>query len=202
MNRILIVILVLAAMLFPLAAGAATVPRAANSIAQQLDSQLMMRYAGSSPDLSDSDSRAVARSQIIIMGTTPANLNNLEKASPLARQMTEEISRWLVNAGYRYLELKKGKDIRLDPKTGEFILTRNVSRLSSRNGVGQVILAGTYVLSGEDVRFSVSLISVNGNEVVAKGTASVPITPDLLPLLAEGFAPGSGLKPSTYTRLQ
>ena len=108
MSRFLVVILVLAALLFPLTAAAVgTVPGAANSIAEQLDDQLMMRYAGDDPGTSKKQRQALARAQIMIMGTTPANINNLEAASPLARQMTEEISRWLVNAGYRYQELRQ-----------------------------------------------------------------------------------------------
>ena len=135
MSRFLVIILVLAALLFPLTAAAVgTVPGAANSIAEQLDDQLMMRYAGDDPGTSKKQRQALARAQIMIMGTTPANINNLEAASPLARQMTEEISRWLVNAGYRYQELRKGSYIRFDKRTGELILTRDVRKLASTLG--------------------------------------------------------------------
>ena len=202
MARLVIVILVLAVLLFPLAAAAGNVPRAGADIAEQLDEQLMMRYAGSSPDMSKKELQALARSRILIMGTTPANINNLEQANPLARQMLEEVSSDLVNMGYRYEELRRGKDIRFDKRTGEFILTRDVRKLASRNGVGQAILAGTYVVSGGQVRFTMSLISVATNEVLAKGMGTVPITPDLAPLLQENMPAGSGLKPSGYTRLQ
>ncbi len=202
MSRFLVVILVLAALLFPLTAAAVgTVPGAANSIAEQLDDQLMMRYAGDDPGTSKKQRQALARAQIMIMGTTPANINNLEAASPLARQMTEEISRWLVNAGYRYQELRKGSYIRFDKRTGELILTRDVRKLASTLGTGQAILAGTYVVSGEQVRFSMSLIHTTSNEVLAKGTATGPITDDLLPLLEDQPA-GSGKVPTVYTRLQ
>ncbi|MBD5539058.1 MAG: hypothetical protein HDQ94_03550 [Desulfovibrio sp.] len=202
MSRLVVIILVLAVLLFPLAAAAGNVPRAGEDIAEQLDEQLMMRYAGSSPDMSKKELRALARSRILIMGTTPANINNLEQANPLARQMLEEVSSDLVNMGYRYEELRRGKDIRFDKRTGEFILTRDVRKLASRNGVGQAILAGTYVVSGQQVRFTMSLISVATNEVIAKGMGTVPITPDLAPLLQENMPAGSGLKPSVYTRLQ
>lgn len=202
MSRFLVIILVLAALLFPLTAAAVgTVPGAANSIAEQLDDQLMMRYAGDDPGTSKKQRQALARAQIMIMGTTPANINNLEAASPLARQMTEEISRWLVNAGYRYQELRKGSYIRFDKRTGELILTRDVRKLASTLGTGQAILAGTYVVSGEQVRFSMSLIHTTSNEVLAKATATVPITDDLLPLL-EDLPAGSGKVPTVYTRLQ
>ena len=202
MSRFLVIILVLAALLFPLTAAAVgTVPGAANSIAEQLDDQLMMRYAGDDPGTSKKQRQALARARIMIMGTTPANINNLEAASPLARQMTEEISRWLVNAGYRYQELRKGSYIRFDKRTGELILTRDVRKLASTLGTGQAILAGTYVISGEQVRFSMSLIHTTCNEVLATGTATVPITDDLLPLLEDQPA-GSGKVPTVYTRLQ
>lgn len=202
MSRLVVIILVLAVLLFPLAAAAGNVPRAGEDIAEQLDEQLMMRYAGTSPDMSKKELRALARSRILIMGTTPANINNLEQANPLARQMLEEVSSDLVNMGYRYEELRRGKDIRFDKRTGEFILTRDVRKLASRTGVGEAILAGTYVVSGEQVRFTMSLISVATNEVIAKGMGTVPITPDLAPLLQENMPAGSGLKPSVYTRLQ
>ncbi|WP_165174711.1 FlgO family outer membrane protein [Desulfovibrio sp. ZJ369] len=202
MSRFIVVILVFAALLFPLTAAAiGTVPKAANSIAEQMDAQLMMRYAGNDPDIDKKQRFARARAGIMIMGTTPVNLNNLEKSSPLGRQMTEEISRWLINAGYRYQELRKGRYIRFDRRKGEFILTRDVRKLARTVGTSQAVLAGTYVVSSEQVRFSISLIHTTSNEVLAKGTATVPITDDLLPLLEDPL-PGSGYMPTVYTRLQ
>ncbi|MCR5563792.1 MAG: hypothetical protein K6F46_10610 [Desulfovibrio sp.] len=213
MNKLLIVILILAALLFPLTAAAfsifsGTVPSAAKSIASDLDAQLMKRYADCDRDSSISNRKAVARSRIMIMGTTPTNVTDLDTVCPLARQMTEEISSRLVDKGYRYQELRKGSMIRFDRGSGEFILTRDVKQLAQRNGSGQAILAGTYVISGKHVRFNFSLIHTLSNEVLAKASASVPITEDLYPLLEErssskrdgGYS--SGRVPSTYTRLQ
>lgn len=203
MTRIFVIILVLAALLFPLTAAAdGNVPDAAKTLGKQLDDQLMRRFTGRSASFADSSSQRSVRSGIMIMGTTPANINNLTQANPLARQMTEEISRYLVGLGYRYDELRKGRDIRFDPRVGEFILTRQVPKLATTTGYGQAILAGTYVLSGEDVRFTVSLISTDSNEILAKATATVPITPDLRPMLVENYGPNSGMQPSVYTRLQ
>lgn len=202
MNRMFIIILFLAALLFPLAAGAdGNVPDAAVCIAKQLDDQLMRRFTGDTSSYVDSQLSQSTRSRMMIMGTTPANINNLQQANALARQMTEEISRWLINRGYRYDELRKGEDIRFDPHVGEFILTRQVPQLASKVGYGRAILAGTYVISGEDVRFNISLLSAENNEVLAKATATVPITPDLRPMLTENYAPGSGTRPTVFTRL-
>lgn len=203
MTRMIVIILVLAALLFPLTAAAGgNVPKAAECIGEQLDDQLMKRYTGEEATFFESSAQNEARSRIMIMGTTPANINNLNQANALARQMMEEIARWLMKRGYRYDEIRKGNAIRFEPRVGEFILTREVSQLASRTGVGQAILAGTYVISGEDVRFNISLINVGNGETLAKASATVPITNDLRPMLMENYGPGSGTKPSVYTRLR
>lgn len=68
MSRFFAVILILAALLFPLTAAAmGTVPKAAGSIAEQLDSQLMMRYAGNDSSISKKKRVALARAGIMIM---------------------------------------------------------------------------------------------------------------------------------------
>lgn len=202
MYRILVVILVLAALLLPLAAAAATVPNAADSIGRQLDGQMMRRYAAvNDPATSQKQQKSFARAQIMIMGTTAADINDLERTSPLARQMTEEVSRWLMDAGYRYQELRSGKYIRFDRDSGEFFLTREVSRLTSRMGTAPVIMAGTYLVSGRHVRFTISLIHSNTREVMAKASATIPITDDISDII-EDVPSNSGPVPSTYTRLQ
>ena len=211
MKKIFIAVFLLAALLFPLAAAASifdgNVPRAAESIADDLDDQLMMRYASAeNSHLTKKERRAMTRSRILIMGTTLVNITTLDTSCALSRQMTEEISSHLMEAGYRFQELRKGSYIRFDRNTGEFLLTREVRNLARRSGTGQAILAGTYVISGKHVRFSVSLIHTVSNEVLAKASASVAITDDLLPLLDEvgpgGKRTGSGKVPNTYTRLQ
>lgn len=203
MLRIIIVALILAALLFPLTAAAdGNVPEAAEEIGKQLDEQMMKRFGyPCSNTVGNNQNDSYARSRIMIMGTTPANLRNLAMTNGLGRQMTEEISRWLMKRGYKYEELRKGNAIRFDRGVGEFVLTRNVPSLETRRGVGQAILAGTYVITTDDVRFNITLLSASTNEVLAKAAATVPITPDLAPLLTENAGPRTGLKPSTYTRL-
>lgn len=204
MLRTIIIALILAALLFPLTAAAeGNVPEAAAEIGKQLDKQMMRRFNYSSGDtLSTYSNDCGVRSRIMIMGTTPANLRNLAMTNGLGRQMTEEISRWLMAKGYKYEDLRKGKDIRFDRGVGEFVLTRNVPSLETNRGVGQAILAGTYVISTEDVRFNITLLSASTNEVLAKAAATIPITSDLAPLLVENATPTTGLKPSVYTRLR
>ena len=182
------------------------VPFAAKTIAKNLDAQLASRYAIKDPE-DKRDPKAVMRSQIMIMGTTPVNVNTLSQSCPLARQMTEEVSSRLMSFGYRYEELRKGKAIRFDRTVGELNLTRNVKDLTNRFGQGEAIMTATYVISDKHVRFSFSLIHNGSNEVLAKASASIPITDDIISLLDESPVPLPGARtpynvPNTYIWMQ
>lgn len=192
MYRILVIIIMLMTCLLPLTAAAAegTVPKAANVMAEQMDKQIMRRI-GSYPE---------GRACVSISPTVPVFLGNLEQTSPLARQMAEEVTRWFVEAGYRVEELRKGKDIVMEPRKGEMLLTRNLSQLANRDVSSVAILVGTYTVTQDNVRFNLKLLHTPSNEVLAMASATVPVTDELFPLLADK-GPGRNPMPSVFTRL-
>ncbi len=189
-------------------------PSAADSIAAQIDAQVLdrggvvyipPRVATAFPSKKEQEFHSLARklrSSVTVMATVPVNINNLKVSCPLARQMMEEVTRWMVQAGYRMQEIRKGKDIFFQQKQGEMLLTRDASLLANRKVASQAVLTGTYVVSPEQVRFSIRLIHTPTNEVIAMGTATVPITPDVLPLLIDEHTEAVKLMPSVQTRLQ
>lgn len=183
-----------------------TVPTAADSMAEQMDKQILARFGHRgdgdlSTDSIGTQNRQV-RERLNIMGTVPVNINNLEVSCALGRQMMEEVSRWFINAGYKVQELRKGRDIFFQQRQGEMVLTRDTRLLATRSVTSEAILAGTYVVSPDQVRFSLRLIHTPSNEVLAMGTATVPITPDVRPLLVDTAAGPVKVTPSVNTRLQ
>ncbi|MEG2005093.1 MAG: FlgO family outer membrane protein, partial [Bilophila sp.] len=158
MRRILIFMVLIIACLLPLTAAArGTVPDAADQMATQMDQQIMRRV-GTYPG---------GRANVTIATTVPVFLGDLDQSSPLARQMAEEVTRWFVTAGYRVDELRKGRDITMEPRTGEMILTRQLSRLESTQVHTVAILAGTYTITRDNVRFNLRLLHTPSNQVLA-----------------------------------
>ncbi len=179
-------------------------PRAADAMAADMDAQLMRRAGIHRGSLSEEQAAARAhqiRRDITIVTTVPVNVNNLKLSNALARQMMEEASRWFVSAGYNVQEIRKGKELRFQEQTGEMLLTRKRSELARTSASGTAVLTGTYVISPEQVRFSMRLVHTLTNDVLAMGTATVPITPDVPPLLVENSS-DRRVQPSVYTRLQ
>jgi hypothetical protein len=127
----------------------------------------------------------------------------LSESNPLSRQISEEIINALMAKGYRSSELRKGKNIVMQPKKGEMLLTRNLSELVTRDVKAEAVLAGTYVVTPVNVRFNMRLLHVPSTEVLAMGSGTVPVTDEVKSLLTDQ-PPKERLRPpqpSVFTRL-
>ena len=191
-RRLMFLSLALAILLMPMAAAAAmstrgTVTIAADDMAAAIDKQILGHFGVEEPGFF---SRAEPkhhplkiRKALSISCTVAVDLNDLENTSPVGRQISEEMARWFVQAGYKVREVRKGKDVYINAQRGEMVLTRDVRKLLNTNVTTEAVLAGTYVVTPEQVRFSMRLLHVPSNDILAMATATVPITNDLKPLL-------------------
>ena len=191
-RRLILLFLSLAVLLMPIAAAAGmttrgTVPIAADDMAEAIDKQILGHFGVEQPGFFSKTEQKhhhlKIRKALSISCTVAVNLNNLESSSPVGRQISEEMARWFVQAGYRVQEIRKGRDVHVDLKRGEMLLTRDVRKLYSTNVTTEAVLAGTYVVTPEQVRFSMRLVHVPSNDILAMATATIPITADLKPLL-------------------
>jgi hypothetical protein len=191
-RRLILLFLSLAILLMPMAAAAGmttrgTVPIAADNMAEAIDKQILGYFGVEQPGLfSKSEQKhhpRKIRKALSISCTVAVDLNNLESTSPVGRQISEEMARWFVQAGYRVKEIRKGRDVHINARSGEMVLTRDVRKLLSTNVTTEAVLAGTYIVSPDQVRFSMRLLHVPSNDILAMATATVPITHDLKPLL-------------------
>ena len=195
--------LVLTILLIPMAAAAArgTVPLASDNMASDIDKQILSYFGVEQPGLLKQEQRHEPREirrALSIACTVPVNLNNLESSSPIARQVSEEMARWFVNAGYRVHEIRKGQDVYFDLERGERLLTRDVKKLLRRDVQTEAVLAGTFVVTHEQVRFSMRLLHVPSNEILGMATATIPISDDIKGLVTDPkeakVAPSIGTK--------
>ncbi len=166
--------------------GKGYVPKAANAAVRELDRQLLMLGA--------------ARDELRIAFTVAANVDNLTKTNGLARQMSEEVARGLKQLGYRVIEIRKGSEVVMIPEVGELLLTRDRDKLTKKSVASELIMAGTYTISGKGIRFNIRLIHTNSTEVIAMATTTVPLYPEIKPLLIEN-EPYRPLGPTVGTRL-
>jgi hypothetical protein len=167
-----------------------SVPQTAASIAVQLDGQLVERL-----QLLEGPARGTT-----LILSTPVDLGDLEKSSPLARLMGEELASWFVANGYRVQEVRRARNLMLDPGTGEMALSRDVRLLGDRSPQSEVLLAGTYSQTSRSVRFNIRLLHAPTGEVLAMASGTVQITPETAELLdVDARAQAARVRPSVDT---
>ncbi len=157
-------------------AFAATVPQAASAAGREMDRQALAR-------LGQDETPAKGISLCV---TTPVDNGDLTVSNALARQMQEEVARWFVQAGYTVLEIRKGADILSEPATGEMLLTREERLLGNRKVTSTAIIAGTYTVALDHVRFNIRMVRTKNREVLAMSTVTLPMNREIAALTRRG----------------
>lgn len=191
MKKIAIMILLLLTMLIPITAaandlstgmrrainsllGTGYVPACADEIVSSMDKQLL--------ELLGED---YTRTDLKIILTVPVSIDNFDRTNTLARQVAEEIANRLKGKGYRVFEIRRAKDIEITPRKGEFLLSREQHKLFKTALNIELVMTGTYTITDRSVRYNCRLLHTGSYEIIASGNGTVPVYPEIQPLLDE-----------------
>lgn len=153
-------------------------PDVAMAIAGDLDRQLAPRLGMYTRDNS--------RGLYWVVVTTPATLDDLQRASPLSRLFGQELATAFVALGYNVQEIRKASDIIFSRGEGEFALTRDTRALATRRATATLVVAGTYTVTPGGVRFAIEVIDAHNNNVIAASNRTLPMDANVGALLAGG----------------
>lgn len=101
-----------------------------------------------------------------IMVTTFVDNNDLTKSVRFGKLVQEHIASRMVQLGYSVREIKLTRTINIDPKLGETVLSRDLTKISG-DIQAQAILAGTYSRSDRMLYISARLISPENSNIIA-----------------------------------
>lgn len=101
-----------------------------------------------------------------ILVTTFVDNNDLQQTSRFGRIVQEHIASRLVQLGYTVREIKMASTLTIEPKSGETVLSRDLSQLSGEHQA-QAILVGTLSRSESILYISARLINPVNNNILA-----------------------------------
>lgn len=101
-----------------------------------------------------------------ILVTTLVDNNNLSQTSPFGRIVQEHIISRLVKLGYTVKEIKLANTLKINPGSGETILSRNLAVLTGSQQT-QAILAGTISHNDSTMYISTRLINPANSNIIA-----------------------------------
>ena len=104
--------------------------------------------------------------EMAILTTTFVNNNNLRNTSHFGRLLQDNIGSRFVQKGYTVNEVKLRKDLLIEEKSGETILSRNLELLD-QSQKAQAILVGTISQAQRTMYISARLINPNDSTIIA-----------------------------------
>lgn len=137
-----------------------------------------------------------------VLVTTFVDNNDLTQTSQCGRILQEHISSRLVQLGYTVREIKMASTLTIEPKSGETLLSRELSRIEGEHE-SQAILVGTFSRSERILYISARLISPMNHNILATDDYKLRMDDNLLAMF--GLRPAdnieSGVREPSRSRL-
>lgn len=117
-----------------------------------------------------------------ILITSVANITDLNKSSAFGLMVAEQIGDRFAQYGFPVIDLRTRKDVKVKVQSGEFMLSRDIQKISKKHAAGAVLL-GTYAPGKERVYVSTRLVRASDNRILASYDFELPMGPDAKKLL-------------------
>ena len=123
-----------------------------------------------------------------ILVTSFVNRNDLDSSSELGVLVSDHVGSRFTQQGYRVVEPRLRSDLAIRKGQGEFILSRDINKLSADNKAYAVVV-GSYTETKSILDFTARLVQIKDRQVLASVDAKIPLGVDVRDLL---LSTGSG----------
>ncbi|MGA1979652.1 MAG: FlgO family outer membrane protein [Sedimentisphaerales bacterium] len=113
------------------------------------------------------------------------NVDDLNQSSTFGRTVSEQISSRLKQLGYTAIEMKLRTTIFIKEGSGEFLLSRELSDISTKHRA-QAVVVGSYAAASDRVYLTVRVINVTDSTILASYDYNIPMTRDIFKMLLKG----------------
>ena len=125
-----------------------------------------------------------------VLVTTFVDNNDLERTSQFGRILQEHISSRLVQLGYPVREIKLTGQLKIEPKSGESILSRDIQRIAPSTK-SQAILVGTISISNRTIYISSRLVHPGSKAIFASTDDRLCMDEDIMAMFGAHRRGGS-----------
>ncbi len=117
-----------------------------------------------------------------VLVATVVNVNDLRRAAPLGRTLSEQYASVMVANGFNVKELKLRGDVFVREETGELLLSREVKDIARVHNAAMV-LVGTYSAAAQFTYVSLKLVRTDTGQIVRGHDYALPNDADVSRLL-------------------
>lgn len=113
-----------------------------------------------------------------VLVATVVDVNDLRKASPLGRTLSEQYGSAMVSNGFNVKELKLRGDVFVREMTGELLLSREIKDIALLHSASTV-LVGTYSVASQFTFVSIKLVRTDTGQIVRAHDYALPNDQDI-----------------------
>ena len=117
-----------------------------------------------------------------VLVATVVNVNDLRRAAPLGRTLSEQYVSFMVASGFNVKELKLRGDVFVREETGEMMLSREVKDIARAHSAGLVVV-GTYSTAAQFTYISLKLVRTDTGQILRGHDYALPNDADVSRLL-------------------
>ena len=117
-----------------------------------------------------------------VLVATVVNVNDLRRAAPLGRTLSEQYASFMVASGFNVKELKLRGDVFVREETGEMMLSREVKDIARAHSAGLVVV-GTYSTAAKFTYISLKLVRTDTGQILRGHDYALPNDADVSSLL-------------------
>ena len=135
-----------------------------------------------------------------ILVATMVDMENLDASSPFGRAAMQQIASRVAQHGFKVVDVRLTNEMYMELKNGEFMLSRNTTRLLARDHDAHAVLVGIYSRSAARVFISTRVIRLADNAVIGAYEYYLPLSDDTRYMLGntagkgqEGYTPDEAL---------
>jgi TolB-like protein len=113
------------------------------------------------------------------------NIDNLDDSSTFGRVVAEQFASRFKQRNYATIEMKLRTNVFIREGTGELLLSRELSEISTKHRA-QVVVVGTYAVASKKVYLTARVVNVSDGRVLSSYDYDIPINSDVFKMLLKG----------------
>ncbi|MEO5607262.1 MAG: FlgO family outer membrane protein [Polaromonas sp.] len=117
-----------------------------------------------------------------VLVATVVNVNDLRRAAPLGRTLSEQYASFMVDKGFNVKELKLRGDVFVREETGELLLSREVKDIARLHNAA-LVLVGTYSNAAQLTYISLKVVRTDTGQILRGHDYALPNDADVTRLL-------------------
>ncbi len=117
-----------------------------------------------------------------VLVATIVNVNDMRKAAPLGRTLSEQYASQMAAAGFNVKEMKLRGDVFIKEETGELLLSREIKDIARAHNANMV-LVGTYSPAANFTYVSIKFVRTEDSRIIRAFDYALPNDKDVTRLL-------------------